>query len=129
MTLQHVFGDNTILSSTSALDRPEKIAILDVVGHQHSTVRRNNRGLEDLIGPQAELAGEGTVATSLEISSKTNTVVTATDHDTVVLVGKAVKHAPGVSTAGDNRVFRTVAVGQAPLGMVFDVPEGVRPDT
>lgn len=129
VTLQHVLSDNTVLSSTTTLDRPEKIAVLDVVGRQHSTVRRDNRSLEDLVGSQTELAGEGAVTSSLEVSSKTNTVVTATDHGPVVLVGKAVEHAPGVSTASDNRVFCAVAVGEAPLGMVFDVAEGVRPDT
>lgn len=129
MTLQHVLGDNTILSSTSALDRPEKIPVLDIVGRQHLTVCRDNRGLKDLVGAQTKLAGERTVTSSLEISPKSNTVVTATNHDTVELVGKAVEHAPGVSTAGDNCAFRTVAVGKGPLGMVFDVAEGVRPDT
>lgn len=129
MTLQHVLSDNTVLSSTAALDRPEKIAVLDVVGRQYSTVSRDNSSLGDLVGSQAELAGEGAMTSSLEVSSKTNTVVTATDHDSVVLVGKAVEHAPGVSTAGDNRVFCAVAVGEVPLGMIFNVAEGVRPDT
>lgn len=129
MSLQHVLGYNTILSSTSALDRPEKITVLDVVGRQHSTICRDNRGLKDLVRAQTELAGEGPMASSLEVSSKSNAVVTTTNHDALVLVGKAVEHSPGVSTAGDNRVFRTVAAGKAPLRMVFDTAEGVCPDT
>ena len=55
--LQDVFRHHTILSSTSTLNCPEKILILDIVGHELSAICRNNRHLEDLISTQAKLTG------------------------------------------------------------------------
>jgi hypothetical protein len=125
-----ILSHHAILSGSAASKSPEQILILHCIRYEDIASRSGHSHLKNLVRGQTVRATQGSVASTLDVATKTNTGILSGSHDTTLAHRIFEDITPLLTATNDKHIFsaRISAVGRRPEGFPFDGIEASGPN-
>ena len=125
----NVLGDHSILTCTTATDRPEQVAVFDFVRNKDVALRSDNPRLQDLLRSQSMGARERSMPAALDVSAETDARVLSSGDDSALSQCEVEHIAPVMATSSNNDILGVVSLsGNFPAGLALKLAKVVSPD-
>lgn len=125
----NVLGNHTILTRTTAADRPEKVTVFDFVGNKDVAFCSDDTRLQNLLRSQSMGTRERSMAAALNVSAETDTRVLSSGDNSTLSQCEVEDVAPAMSTSSNDNIFGVVSLsGNFPASLALKLAEVASPD-
>lgn len=124
----NVLCDDPIQTRAASTKGPEQVLVFGVVGYQNLTFSRDNPHLENMARCEAISAGEGAMATTLNVTAQSNTRILASGNHSSVLEGFVEYISPLLTTAHNEYVLKGIFARVQPGPIALKLAQVMSPD-